>query len=342
MRTIMVPDHQIYSDFRNEVRQLQKTHSRELASFPKEISAIACYYLRKRLLILNDKDIEFDGRLGRPVPYLAFWFADAFGLKDKQIIRQLAASLMYISLWISIRDDLQDGRAAINGKIVCEHAYVCLANIYFSKYINTFREMFPPESRFWYILTNCLDQCWKYESWSFLFSYNNNTDPLSEKFLSKASSYLPAIMLPTLAAIALVTRNHKKIPLVAEFLKHYWMAWKIVDDIRDWQKDLKVRRYNHSSVLYYSLRKAAKPPRLGPEDVISTFSDENSIKKIYNAMLEFYKAARHDAKMLRAVYLSKFMDLQIEFHADERDSLLTSRLEFFRSLENMIKKYMDS
>jgi hypothetical protein len=339
----MVPDHQIYSDFRNEVTRLQKMHNRELASFPREIDAIARYYLRKRLLILNDKDIEFDGRLGRPVPYLAFWFADALGLKDKQTIRQLAASLMYISIWVSIKDDLQDGRAAINGKIACDNAYVCLANIYFSKYINIFREMFTSESRFWYILTNCLDQWSKYESWSFLYSYNNNTDPLSEKFLSKASSYLPAIMLPSLAAIALVTRNHTKIPLVAEFLKHYWMAWKIVDDIRDWQKDLKVRRYNHSSVLYYSLRKAAaKPPRLGPEDIISTFSDKNSIKKIYNAMLEFYKAARHDAQKLRSVYLSKFMDLQIEFHADERDSLLTSRLEFIRRLENMIEKYIDS
>lgn len=338
----MVPDHQIYSDFRNEVTRLQKTHNRELASFPREIGAIAHYYLSKRLLILNDKNIEFDGRLGRPVPYLAFWFADAFRLKDKQITRQLASSLMYISLWISMRDDLQDGRVAINGKIVREHAYVCLANIYFSKYLNIFRKIFPPESIFWYILTNCLDQCWKYESWSFLFTHNNNTDPLSEKFLSKASSYLPAIMLPTLAAIALLTRNHTKIPFVAEFLKHYWMAWKIVDDIRDWQKDLKVQKYNHSSILYYSLKKAARQPRLGHEDIISTFSDENSVKKIYNTILEFYKAARHDAQKLGSIYLSKFMDLQIEFHTDERDSLLTSRVQFIRRLENMIEKYIDS
>jgi hypothetical protein len=339
----MVPDHQIYLDFRKEVTRLQKIHNRELASFPREIGAIAHYYLNKRLLILNDKDIEFDVRLGRPVPYLAFWFADAFGLKDKKIIRQLAASMMYISLWVSIRDDLQDGRAAINGKIVCKEAYICLANIYFSKYINIFREMFTSESRFWYILTNCLDQWWKYESWSFLFNYTNNTDPLSEKFLSKASSYLPAIMLPSLAAIALVTRKHTKIPLVADFLKHYWMAWKIVDDIRDWQKDLKVRKYNHSSILYYSLRKAAtKQPGLGPEDVISTFSDETCVKKIYNAILEFYKAARYDAKKLGSAYLPKFMDLQIELHAEERDSLLVSRLQFIRHIEKMIEKYIDS
>jgi hypothetical protein len=338
----MVPDDQIYSDFRNEVKQLQRRHNSELVSFPKQIGAIAHYYLSKRLLILNDKDIEFDARLGRPVPYLAFWFADAFGLKDKQTIRQLAASLMYISLWVSIRDDLQDGRRAINGKIPSEYAYFCLASIYYSKYINIFRDMFPSRSRFWYILANCLDQWCKYDCWSFLFAYNSNTNPLSEKFLSKASSYLPAIMLPTLAAIALTTRNHTKIPLVAEFLKHYWMGWKIVDDIRDWQKDLKVQKYNHSSVLYYSFKKAAKQPRLDSEDVISTFSDENSVKKIYNAILKFYKAARHDAQKLGSVYLSKFMDTQIEFHADERDCLLRSRLQFIRHLENMIENYIDS
>src|SRR5215213_714156 len=338
----MVPDHPIYSDFRNEVKRLERRHDRELVSFPRQIGAIAHYYLNKRLLILNDKDIEFDERLGRPVPYLAFWFADAFGLKDKQTIRQLAASLMYISLWVSIRDDLQDGRAAVGGKTVCEHAYVYLANIYYSKYTDIFREMFPPESRFWYILTDCLDQWWKYNSWSFLFSYNNNTDPLSKMFLSKASSYLPAIILPTLAAIALLTKNHMKIPLVAGFLKHYWMGWKIVDDIRDWEKDLKVRNYNHSSILYYSLKKASKQSRFGPEDVISTFLDENSIKKIYNAMLEFYKAARRDAQKVGSVYVSKFMDTQIEFHSDERDCLLRSRLQFIRNLENVIEKYIDS
>jgi hypothetical protein len=338
----MPPDHQIYLDFRNEVKRLERRHERELASFPRQIDVIARHYLKKRLLILNHKDMEFDGRLGRPIPYLAFWFADAFGLKDKETIRRLAASLMYISLWVSIRDDLQDGRAAIDDKALCEHAYVCLANIYYSKYVDIFREIFPAESRFWYILTNCLDKWWQYDSWSFLFTYENNTDPLSQKFLRKASSYLPAIMLPTVAAIALLTRNQMKIPLLAEFLKHYWMGWKIVDDIRDWQKDLKLPKYNHSSILYYSLRKASVHSRFGPEYVISTFLDKKSIINIYNAILEFYKAARRDAEKIDSVYLSKFMDIQIEFHADERDYLLRSRLQFIRNLENLIEKHIDS
>lgn len=333
----MLSDHEIYSDFREEVKCLGNRHKHELGFFPKEILALARHYHTKRLMILNDI-VEFDPRLGRPVPYLAYWFADALGLKEKETVRQLGASLMYISLCVSIRDDLQDGRTPVAGKLLPEHAYVCLANIYYSKYFYIFKRIFPAESEFWHVLSSCLNGWSEYESWSFIFNRDNDINPLSDSFLRKSSRYLVAITLPTFAAAAMLTKNHAKIPQISRFLEHYCMGWKIVDDIRDWQKDLQVRNYNHSSVLNYCMKKLGTT-RLNRGDVTSVLSGENASRDIYNTIVRLYGIAKRDVQSFDSSYLARFMDTQIEFHMEEKNNLHVLREEFNTNIGNILTKH---
>ncbi|MDQ3902814.1 MAG: hypothetical protein M3247_04045 [Thermoproteota archaeon] len=313
-------------------------HRTELTTLPESISSLARYYLTKRLFVLIKKPLAIDRRFGRPIPYLAYWFAMCFGLDDQKIISQLGLTLSYISLAVSARDDLIDGRILLNHKRISEHAHVCLANIYYDKYFWIFTNLIPRGSEFWYLLSRCLNNWSNHESWGFLFSAENKTNSLSEKFLSHSSSYLVAITLPTIAAAAFLTGNQDKIPQITKFLRHYWMGWKIVDDIRDWQKDLDVPNFNHSSVLYYIKSKLDKGSTLNAESVTSMFLDELFIKNVYGAILRWYKAAKRDITCFDSPNLTEFMDSQIEFHTRERDSLLRSKLEFSQRINQILLK----
>jgi hypothetical protein len=181
---------------------------------------------------------------------MVFWFANAFNLKDKEQINELALSSSYVLLAVSVRDDLQDG------KVSSEHAHVCLANIYYEKYVGIFKNIFSSRSIFWYLSSNCLSDWAKYESWIFVFNYRNKINPFSERFLKQSSKYLVATTLPPFAAHKILTKNETEMPKVRKFLLNYWMGWRRVDDIRDWQGDLRVPNFNQSSILYYELNKS--------------------------------------------------------------------------------------
>ena len=229
-------DHEIYSIFQKLNRRIKDIHYVETKQFPDQIKPLAEYYVTKRLNILNPPT-RVDSRKGMPIPYLAYWVSDIFGLKDENMITDLGLSLIYISLVVSVRDDLVDN------KLWSEHAHVCLANLYYDKYYSILKRIIDTPSPFWSLLLDCLNEWGKYESWSFLNKYNDQVDPLSERFLMGSSSYLVAITLPTVAAISFITNNEAKIPNLQKFLRNYWMGWKVMDDFRDWKKDLNTPNY---------------------------------------------------------------------------------------------------
>jgi hypothetical protein len=298
--------------------------------FPLAVRSLAEFYLKKRLIILNDGPIRIDPRLGRPLPYLASWFADAFGLNNDKIRNKFALTLSYAALIVSIRDDLLDS------KVSTANAHICLANMYSTKYFMTFESILPSRSEFWYIFSNCLNKWAEYESWHFIFRYDAHINPLSRHFLKRASSYLVDITLPTLSAIAIITNNKNKIHTITKFLRDYYMGFRIVDDIRDWREDLKVRSFNHSSILYYVSKKIKSRRRLTTEAVMSVFSNGNCIKEIYDSIKTFYIAARDDIISFNSSSLEKFIDTQISLQEDERNNFNHRMSEFYNRLNDLL------
>ncbi len=321
--------HEIYSNFQELNRWIKNIHHLEIEHFPDPIKPLAEYYVTKRLNILNPP-ARVDGRKGMPIPYLAYWVSDIFGLKDENIIRELGLSLTYISLVVSVRDDLLDN------KMWSEHAHICMANVYYDKYYNTLKRIVDSTSPFWSLLSDCLNEWGKYESWSFLFKHDNQMDPFSDRFLVESSRYLVAITLPTLAAIAFITGKEAKIPKIQKFLRNYWMGWKIMDDFRDWKKDLNTPNYNHSSVLFYALKKVKSlGGELNERSIISIFMNPEFINDIYNSIKEFYLIARQEVVDLEPSYLTRFIDTQLSFQEDERSGTLETKLEFSRAISKL-------
>jgi len=331
-----------YADYVDDIAWLRARLQKESSAHPQEIKSLAQYYLRKRLPILLDRSTlrthywRFkDPRLEKPSPYAPFWFADAFRLTDKEIIRKLVLGYLYITLAVSIKDDLMDNKVGSGPE------HICLANLYLDKYFDIFRNIFPPESKFWYTFSNWMNEWGCTESWRFLFRPTaHDFDPLSDRFLAQSSKYLVCITMPTLAAIALLTKNGSIIPRIAKFARHYCSAFRIQDDLRDWRNDLKVPNFNHSSVLYYVFRKlgAGFRGKLSENQVLSVFLDQEAITDIYGAVLRCLNRTRDDALVFHSSYIARFVDEQISLYTDERDALFRSRVEFYDGLKRMLSR----
>lgn len=326
----------IYLDFHKEVSWIKKIQSQEYARVPGTLSKLADYYLRKRLDILGEKPLVVDRRLGRPFPYMAFWFADAFGLANSEAVRKLALSLVYISICVSARDDLVDAKLRLNGRKVSTHALICLMDLYYNKYFQIFKALFPPTSRFWYIMSDCFNGWQAYEAWSFLFKSSEDFDPLSQHFLKKSSQYLLAITLPTIAATAFLTNKEPKIPQITRYLRYYWMGWKMVDDIKDWERDINTPKFSHSSVIHHAIKKYRMRKKLTVRDMQSMFLSKNYVIEIYDSLLGWYKKAQHSSSTFDSKYLKEFMNSQIQLYSDERNLHLNRISKFNEGIKDLI------
>jgi hypothetical protein len=333
-------DSWIYSEFSDTLAWIARKHTRELNRLPKELSPIAEYYLKKRLVIITNEPIRVDPRLGDPLPFLCLWFADSFGLPNKHIINKLALTLSYAAIIVSIRDDLIDGRAVVGGRMASEHAHIAIANFYYDKYYGIFKALFPSRSIFWSILCNCLNEWSRYETWSFIFNPRAKKifNPLSRNFLLDSSRYLVAITLPTIAATSILTNKLTMLNGIRKFLTDYYAGFRIADDLRDWPEDLDAPRYNHSSVIYYMLSKRKSNQKFDKVSAINMFLNEDFILKVYGTLISLYQSAKKDAAVFNSRYLQEFMDTQIEFYSESRDRALERRIQLNRSLIKILSK----
>lgn len=325
---------EIYTDFSKDINWIRERIREESLTYPNSLKFLAEYYVRKRLIILSDKAriIKIDPYLGRPIPYSVFWFAEAFGLTNKQTTRRLALGLVYSLIATTIHDDIIDNEPS------SKLHYFALANMYRHRYLAVFDDLCDPDSKFWYYLANYIKELAQYESWNLTSNYEHSFDPFSESFLKESSRYISAAVMPTLAAMAITTDNEGKIPILSKFLKHYSMGWRIHDDMNDWQMDLKVKNLNHSSTLIYALQNVGGESNLNEEVVLSMFLSTDFVKKAYDAMLGFFRSARKEVSAFNCSYLSRFMDEQISFHTRKRDNLLRSSSDFYKQLSKILSK----
>jgi len=330
----------IYNDFKEDLYWIRDQIQGEVPFFPDSIKPLLNHYIKKRLIIIpsNEKTYArtFDYELGRPVPYATFWFAHAFGLKDKTVIRRLGLGLIYSSLSTTIRDDIIDGEGPPNPE------RTQLLHYYNNKYLEIFNDLFPPESPFWFHLSKGILETSRYEHWNLFFDSNLNVNPFSEQFLSESSRYFTAVVMPTLVALAILTENAEGIEVVYKFLQNFSMGWRIYDDLCDWRKDLTKAQLNHNSILLYTKQKIQEFTELNENSVGLMFVDRDFISDSYGAILGFFEKAQKDVSKLNNKYLDKFMEEQISFHTKRRDIIyqkadeLNSR--FFEQLKNILTK----
>jgi hypothetical protein len=264
---------------------------------------------------------------------LAFWFARAFGLEDVQVRRLLGLSLVYVCLSVSPRDDLLDGSG------FAPHQQTYLARWFWEKYFLVLKQLFSAESPIWYVLSRSTANWGHGERWALDQNRHETANPLSANYLRNASRYLVALIFPTLAGVALLSNQPKKVSAIRRFACYYCMGWRILDDLRDWQEDSLEANIDGSSVLSF-LRIRAGIPRSVPltrELAVSLFSDQAVVGQIYSAMTRLYLAARRQAESLQAGYVTRFIDEQLVGHEVELARIAFENSKFRNCLAQLLE-----
>jgi hypothetical protein len=327
-----MPDFWIYSKYRDEISWVKQHHRSLYATIPVPLRKLAKYYLEERLAVTKDR-VLIENKTGRAYPYVAYWFSEALGLKDKGIVRKLGLTLTYVALFVSLRDDLIDGRPVLkNGVIPSEHAHIALANWYYDKYLQIFKEIFDSSSAFWFIFADCMNQWSRYETWSFISKRGHNFNPLSLAFLQKNSLYLFATTFPTLAAIALLTDN--RLEPIIKFAKNYCVSFKVADDLRDWRKDIFRPNPAGSTVICYAAKKFGRKIESNAE-LESLLLDEEFINSMYGTAVRYLAAAKVDARAFKSSQIEKFIEIQIEGLEEQKEFYLQRISDFHKVVSDI-------
>jgi hypothetical protein len=309
----------------------------EYEKLPEAVQSVAWHYLAKRVRVLPDPNrtvaIPTHPLSPQPIPYLAFWFARDFGVKEPKVRRLLALAMAYVCAGSSPRDDLVDGVVFA----AAEQNYV--ARWLWELYFDTLKELFPSESATWYLVAKC-EADWSRSDRVVLFSEKvAAAKPLSRAFLRETSRYLAALITPTLAGVALLKKRLGAVSSIERFCQTYCMGWRILDDLRDWDEDRVKTRGCRSSVLAL-LRLRAKIPvgePLSRELAVSLFADAKVTGEIYGAMTKLFRAARREAERLEAATVVQYIDLQMEGHRMEVAQMAAERKKFQESLKRLLE-----
>jgi hypothetical protein len=302
----MVP---IPNSFSDEIKWVGDRIREDTNTFSNSLKPLAEHYISKRLIFTVDKDemIRLDPKLGLPtrnfIPQVVFWLADAFGLENREVSKKLALGLVYSSLAFAVLDD------AIEQETQSTSSNLALANLYLHRYLQSFDGLFEQDSKFWNHLATSIKEFTLLVCQDFTYKYDPKDvatiDPLSEPFLFESCKSYSVLVLTTFAAVAYVTNNETKIPLLTKFWNDYAMGHRIYDDLNDLHKDLRMSDYNNSSVLIYALKKAENKSKLDEELIWSMLLDNEFIDTIYNTMLGLFRRAKEDASIDKFAYEEK-------------------------------------
>lgn len=325
---------EVYSDFNDDANWIRDRVREDLKSLPPNLGRFGEKLTSERLMIFNDgiRISRLDPELGRPVPYTVFWFADAFGFTDRKAIDSFALAMVYSSLVTTLRDDAADLKEAKRER----PQLLMLSNIFQRKYIRIFEKAFNKSSIFWRHLALAMDEQLRYESWNKAFTMDPRQNPFSASFLEDSSRYFSAVVMPSLAALAIAAGAEDRILGITRFLRHFSMGWRVYDDLKDWSIDLGVEDMNHSCFLSYASQCIGRGEELVGDDVMSLLMDKGFIRKVYEPILLYNRKARDDLLPFNSHYLTKFMDEQLSFHARTRDEILKRQSDLFGRLEGLL------
>jgi len=326
-------DSTLYTDFASDVRWVKDRIRSDLQMLPLAMQGVARHYVAQRVKVLHAQDFSSPTHplSPRPIPYFAFWFAEAFGLRDAER-RFLGLSLAYVVLSSSPRDDLADG----SDFAPYELSY--LAAWFWERHFCAFKRLFPRESPIWYLLAKSTADWGRSERWELCQDGETTADPFSAASLLHASRYLAAMTFPTLAGAALLRDEAKKLRAVKRFVCNYCMGWRILDDLRDWREDLEAN--TASSCILTFMRKRARLPKGEPltrELGVSLLTDEAVVSEIYSAMTKFCLAARREADRLRASFVTEFIDEQLLGYDAELKRIRAEKVKFKNSLAQLLE-----
>lgn len=325
---------EIYYDFKEDADWIRDRVRADIECLPHRLIKVGKRLTGKRLLVVADgvHFSRFDPEVGRPVPYTIFWFADAFGFRDRKAIRSFALAMVYSSLVTTLRDDAVD----LKGSMGERPLLLKLANKFQRKYLGIFEDAFEPDSSFWRHLALAMDEQLRYESWNRAFTLKSCRAPFSERYLEDSSRYFSAVVMPPLSALAVASGAEGRVEEIARFLRHFSMGWRVYDDLKDWRIDLGVEDMNHSCFLQYARRSSGRGEKLNEVDIMNLFLSEDFISNVYRPILLNFGKARDDILPFNAHYLTRFMDEQLNFHTRTRDAMLKRRSDFFGRLEGIL------
>jgi hypothetical protein len=312
-RFAMEPDI-LYTDFKNRTDRLRNIIVENVSKYPKPLDKLGLEYLRAKGIIPGT------GIIKGLQPNSPFWLQNAFDIENKdKVADTLWTGLVYLGLSYTARDDLIDNDKDPNIDLLA------LSNLFMADFINLHETIFPKDSKFWYIFSNSIAECYKAEVWEGTSDIYTITE-FSEDFLLMLTKKHTWISVPTLWTFPLLAGRDDLVDPLVNMLKYYYIAHKLLDDLDDWEIDLQDKNFNFSStILFFILQDVNKIEQITCDEIRVSMITSNFIETILEIAVDYLFRSLSCIEKINTPYLKMFLEGRAKMLQERKQSIQMCR-----------------
>lgn len=223
----------------------------------KTLSKLPDSFRPAGLKFLDKFHVLKEGRSKNYISYLLpLWLRDCSHLSVEDS-RKFALANIFGLLYFQIVDDVMDNPHS------SPQEWLPLANLLQLEFISIYNTYFPAESPFWNYYRTYLQQ------WAEAVTHENRKDYFRDSPLGMAHKAAPVKL--SIASSMILSGQTELIPVLEDAVDHTLITLQMLDDLKDWKKDLEDNNYN-SLIAFVRIEE-----RVSSEEVLSEEMIEQAI-----------------------------------------------------------------
>ncbi|MFZ5352247.1 MAG: hypothetical protein ACOZCL_05920 [Bacillota bacterium] len=235
---------------------------------------------------------------------MPFWFREAFGLSE-EVCHTIAVGNTFALLYFMSQDDIYD--SSIEDSKV---ELLPLSNMFYLDFIAYYRKLFDSSSVFWSYFESYIKQWAENIVWEYQNIKGQAHEYEDEDFIRLSRKAAP-LKIPY-AALCLLAGKPEYIQCFADMVDYDQAAFQMIDDWRDWKKDIGEHNYT------YLLTETAKYNKLDSPELLKEAHVKKAVyvgdvpDKVMNKAKGFVDKARACIAHIDIPYVSLYLDKETE------------------------------
>ncbi len=307
----------IVHDFDSEIDLLLQECEKRIHSYPSIMQEDAVSCLARFHLLRND-----EMRTGGFAYLMPFWLEQEFGL-DVEACRTAALGNVFGLLYFLTQDAVMDS----DGERDLGHI-LPLSSMFFLDFISMYRKLFEPDSPFWTYFHEYISQWAESVLWE-RREHHRRLTPYSESGIVLLARKAAPLKIP-FAALSMLAGRHGDIEAFSNMIDYDQAVYQMIDDWRDWKKDLEEGNYSYFLTEAASYCGIKDPDQLDETHVRKAIYIGDVAEKIFDQAVKLNTLSIQSIGDMECRYLRAYLEFEGEVCRQVSDGIAAEKQRVLR------------
>ncbi len=288
----------LVKDFERFIKPVLECCEGVVEAYPPLLRDRGLEYMRKLNLL---RDSERRSGFSYLMP---FWFMESFGISEEEC-HTMAVGNVFALLYFMTQDDIYDSSLDDN-----KLELLPVSNLFYIEFVGQYRKLFSSDSSFWCYFDRYIREWAESIAWEHSHTKGQAHCYSDEDFIRLSRKAAP-LKIPY-AAVCLLSWNISCIDSFAAMMDYDQAGFQMIDDWRDWKKDIGEKNYTYLLVEAMKYNKLSSPMELDESHVKKAVYVGNVLEEVIGKASSFFEKARKAITNIDAPYMHLYLDAEMD------------------------------